>query len=467
MKNYLKNRFLEFSLNEKLFDEGDKVLVTVSGGVDSVVLLHLLHAWRKRFKIELGVGHLHHHLRDEEADADQEFVRELARKLALSYHNLQHSVKEFAQKHKLSVEEAGHILREKLFEQLASREGYQKIATGHQLDDQAETVLMRILSGTGLQGLVGIRLKKDKWVRPLLFAKRCEIEEYAVSANLEYRFDSTNENLSILRNKIRHQLLPLLQQDYNPNVSKHLNQFSQILKEWDSYIQKAVEEVCESKVNKLSQNKIVVELSTFKLYFSWILCRLIEVILSYLTDDRVKISYNQYNSFIRWINQVHTGGRFQWQENIFSIKRKNHVLFFTEHYVEPDEHQIRVFEDKEYLIQEKSVCIKLTRVKCEEVQFSANRDVEYIDGAGLEFPLLIRNWRPGDRFIPFSGQHSKLVSDYLTDCKIALPGRKQVRVLVNKDEIVALLGIQISNDYRVHENSKSIYCIKITKYCNE
>jgi len=342
MKNYLKNRFLEFSLNEELFDKGDKVLVTVSGGVDSVVLLHLLHTWRKRFKIELGVVHLHHHLRGEEADADQEFVRELARKLALPYHNLQHSVKEYAQKHKFSVEEAGHILREKLFEQLATREGYQKIATGHQLDDQAETVLMRILSGTGLQGLVGIRLKKDMWVRPLLFATRREIEEYAIDANLEYRFDSTNENISILRNKIRYQLLPLLQQDYNPNVAKHLNQFSQILKEWDSYIQKAVEEVCESKVNKLSQNKIVVELPTFKLYFSWILSRLIEVILSYLTEDRVKISYNRYISFIRWINQGHTGGRFQWQENIFSIKRNNHVLFFTEHRIEPDEHQIKV-----------------------------------------------------------------------------------------------------------------------------
>jgi len=218
MKKDLKHKFYNYVRRNELLNSGNRLLLAVSGGMDSMVLLDLFHQWQARLKILLGAVHLNHGIRQETARRDQELVKGICEKVEIPLHILKADVPAHARENGLSLEEAGHKLRKILFEELACQEGYDRIATAHHQDDQAETILSRIISGTGLQGLAGIRLRKNLWIRPLLCATRQEIEQYAIQQNIQYTEDETNKDLNIPRNRIRHDLLPYLQRNYNDNV---------------------------------------------------------------------------------------------------------------------------------------------------------------------------------------------------------------------------------------------------------
>jgi len=463
MKSQLKNRFLEFILKKQLFQTGDKVLVAVSGGVDSMVLLHLLCRCRKRLKIELGVIHLHHELRAGAADADQELVKTTVERYHLPFFSLRRSVRSFAREKKVSLEEAGHLLREMLFTEVTKEQGYQKIATAHHLDDQAETVLMRLLLGSGLSGLAGIRLRKTIWVRPLLFASRKEIEEYALQQQISFREDQTNKDIAILRNKIRHQLLPLLIKEYNPRTAQQLTQLASIFEEWEHYIQPQVQIAIQQYVKSESENKFEVGIDFFKQYFSWVKIPLIENILHQLGQAEVRMNFQQFSDFSNWVEKGRTSSRFQWSPEIISVKHKISIDFISLSPEADRQQELKINSGEKYLIPGSGYQILITLVSAEDVKFSPGKNEEYIAGDRLEFPLLVRSWRAGDRFIPLGLPQPKLVSDYLTNLKIAYPEREKVKVLLNGREIVALLGVQISNRYRIQAHTRYIYRLKMIK----
>ena len=460
MKRNLKHRFLEFVLRHRLFLPGEKVLIALSGGVDSMVLLQLLYNWRRRLNIELGVVHLQHGIRGADAEADLQFVEEVSRERDLPFFPLRESVPTFAARHKRSLEEAGHLLREKLFQQVADEHNYHKIATAHHLDDQAETVLMRLVSGSGLQGLAGIRLQRGKWVRPLLFATRRDIEQFARQENIPSRVDRSNRDLTILRNKIRHQLLPLLRSEYNAEISSHLGRLSFILQEWDFYLENELENARRKGVIQEFKNKISVDIESFKLYFSWIKIRLVEHILNLLASQPIKINYSQYSDFMHWLESGRMGSVFEWNKRIRSVKRPGRVLFFLEQ--QRVEQPVEIFPEKAYQSPAGNIQLRLTPVTPEEVRFSKDTAEEFISGDRLTFPLIWRPWQASDRFIPLGSRYRVLVSDYLTDRKIGKPEKDAVTVLLNKEDIVAVVGVQISEKYRVQKNSKKIYCLTIS-----
>jgi tRNA(Ile)-lysidine synthase len=463
MKGQLKNRFLEFILQKQLFNSGDKVLIAVSGGVDSLVLLDLLFRCRKRLKLELGIVHLHHELRPGAADADQELVRTTATRYHLPFYSLRQSVRTFAREKKVSLEEAGHILRETLFTKLAKKQGYQKIATAHHLDDQAETVLMRLLLGSGLSGLAGIRTRKTIWVRPLLFASRKEIEEYALQQEISFREDETNKDIAILRNKIRHQLLPLLAEEYNPRTAQQLTQLASIFEEWEHYIQPQVQRAVRQHVKSDSENKFKVGIDFFKQYFSWVKIPLIENIMQQLGQTKVRMNFQQFSDFSSWVEKGRTGSRFQWSPGIVSVKHRTRIDFISLSPQTGHQKELKIEAGEKYPIPDNGYQLLITPVTVEEVKYSPGKNEEYIAGEHLEFPLLLRSWQAGDRFIPLGLQQSKLVSDYLTNLKIAYPEKRKVRILLNGQDIVALLGIQISNRYRIKSHTKKIFRLKIIK----
>ncbi|MEJ2050244.1 MAG: tRNA lysidine(34) synthetase TilS, partial [Calditrichota bacterium] len=296
------------------------MLATVSGGVDSMVMIYLLLECRQALKIDLGVVHLNHKIRGMAAEKDQQLVREICEGYKLPYFSLTEDVVKYAHKNKMSVEEAGHIIRKKKFEEIAQVNGYTKIASGHHLDDQAETVLMRLIKGTGLNGLSAIRLKSGKWVRPLLFASRDEILEYAKINNIFYNEDLSNQDQKILRNRIRFQLLPLLKNDYNRQITTHLSQLASVMEEWDDYLNSEVVKAEKDFVKQIAQNKFEVGLSLFKFYFSWIIIKVIENLVERVSGEYLPLTYSKYSDFIDWAQSGHVGGKFLFSLDVAAYK---------------------------------------------------------------------------------------------------------------------------------------------------
>jgi len=461
MQTTLKNRFLQFVLKKELFTPQTRVLVAVSGGVDSMVLLHLLHTWRQRLQVELAAVHLHHHLRGAEADADAALVEHYCTKLNIPFHLLEADVSAIAREEGWSLEEAGHRVRDKLFTDLAEREGYHLVATGHHRDDQAETVLERLIQGTGLRGLAGIRLRRGRWVRPLLFAHRSEIEQYARFHAIPFREDASNQELRFRRNKIRHHLLPLLREEYNPAAPTHLAELAETLQEWDVYLRQEVEKAWKQCVISAGKNEIALDIKTYSGYFSWIKIALLEEVFRRGFSRDEIIRRKQWDAFEWWMKRGHEGSQYRWDDHVWVQRRGATLLFYTPH-PQREHTEMAVFPGIPYHLPESNIQLSISEVKREAVRFTGERNVEYLCGDRLRFPLKLRRWQPGDRFVPLGASYSVLVSDYLTDRGIRQPQKSQVMVLLNDDEIVAIPGIQMDERYKITEPCKKIFRLTIS-----
>lgn len=214
----------------------DIVLVAVSGGSDSVSLVLSLLALKDKYRIKIGIAHLNHMLRGKESLRDEVFVEKFAQKLALPFFCRQVDVKAHAKKHGLSIEEAGRELRYDFFQHLAYQHGYTKIATGHNKEDNAELVLINLLRGAGPKGLSGIPPIRDGiYIRPMIRISKKEILDFLKSRNQQFMFDSSNEDMAYLRNRVRYKLLPYLQSEFNPEIIDALDRVSNILKIEEDY----------------------------------------------------------------------------------------------------------------------------------------------------------------------------------------------------------------------------------------
>ncbi|MGZ7090592.1 MAG: tRNA lysidine(34) synthetase TilS, partial [Candidatus Angelobacter sp.] len=230
-------KVLKHIREQQLLKPGERVAAACSGGADSVALLHILAELRETLGLVLSVAHFHHRIRGAEADMDQQFVEELAARLQLGFHSGSGNVPEHAAESKISIETAARELRHHWFADLIKQGKADKIATAHTLDDQAETVLMRILRGTGARGLAGIApaQKAKHLVRPLLTTSRSEVEAYLKAKGQCWREDSSNLDLGHTRNRIRHTLLPLLERDFNPSIRQTLADLAELAHAEDEY----------------------------------------------------------------------------------------------------------------------------------------------------------------------------------------------------------------------------------------
>ena len=239
MEKYFIENIVKTIFDYNMIDQKDKILAAVSGGPDSVALVLSLLALKERYTIKIGIIHLNHRLRGKESLRDEAFVKNLADTLALPFHKRQKDVKAYAEKHRLSIEEAGREVRYDFFQQIAESHGYTKIALGHTKDDNAELVLMNLLRGAGPKGLSGIPPIRDgRYIRPLIRVSKAKILAFLKLKKQAYVFDSSNKDMKYLRNNIRYKLIPHLQSEYNPEIIDALDRLSNILKQeedfWDA-----------------------------------------------------------------------------------------------------------------------------------------------------------------------------------------------------------------------------------------
>ena len=310
-----------------LINNGDKIVVAVSGGPDSMCLLNVLKNIREKFNLELFVAHINHMIR-EEAKEDENYVKKYCKENGLNFYSRSIDVEKIANTSKIGTEEAGRKVRYEYFEEILKETKSNKIAIAHNKNDKIETIIMNMLRGSGIAGLKGIEpIKNDKYIRPLIECERFEIEEYCRQNNIEPRIDRTNFENVYTRNKIRNIVIPYIKQEFNPNIIQTMDRLSDLVKEEDEYLEKVVETKYKEYVQQESNTQIVMDLKGFNKEEKVIKSRLLLYTISRLFGTTKGIEKIHIEDIIK-LCEKNVGNKYLMpNKNIKILVNKNQIFF--------------------------------------------------------------------------------------------------------------------------------------------
>ena len=442
------DQFQAYINRYNLLTEGDKVILALSGGIDSMVLADLL----LKAKVEFVAAHCNFHLRGHESDGDDWFVRKFAENHGIQCFVKHFETEEYAAKYGISIEMAARDLRYAWFEQLRQQLGYDKIAVAHHADDQAETFFINLLRGAGLNGLKGMKPQNGVIIRPLLWASREQIRQYAVENHIVWREDHTNVESVYLRNRIRNQLLPVfdeLQPKARQGLYKSLEHLSAENELYRSLLKEKLAQIVEreGEIQRLPYSTIIkakvpepVEgpTSSFQLLFEWLRQFGFNTDQCHFIYDAIGTGIgNQYCSPTHCV----VIGRDDLQ--LSEIKEKT-----------DDEIQIQIGEE-EIL---SPIHLRFSKLeKTADFIINKSSDVAQLDFDKLRFPLALRHWRHGDRFCPLGMKGSKLLSDFFVDQKFSEFQKQNVWLLVSADgDILWVVGYRIDDRFKIVDDTKAV-----------
>jgi tRNA(Ile)-lysidine synthase len=443
--------------------QGDGVVVAVSGGPDSVCLLDILHELRDELGIQLVVAHFDHGLRSEEDDDETRFVESMARSLDLRFETKKAGgrVSEGA----ASLEEWARNARYEFFEEVKERTSAQKIALGHNLNDQAETVLMRLLRGSGPTGLSGIPpLRDEKIIRPLIELSRGEIESYLGQKGLSFVTDSSNLETRHARNRIRLELLPLLR-DYQPQIVELLGQTAEIMRADEKYLEERAEEWVKEVAITRANGQVRIPLSLLTKLPEALRNRVIRCVLKTTGGSLRRVSMRH----IEAINSVAAGKKPQALVNLphrVIARRVYDTLVFTA----PEE---TGYDDFCYFLD----CPAMfhldalgSTVSLKELENAALPDMgkspwtAFLNADRITYPLMIRNFRPGDRFVPFGMSGHKKLKDFFMDLKISSEARARIPILLQRNMPIWVCGLRIDDRFKVTPDAKKVLRVTFKRW---
>jgi tRNA(Ile)-lysidine synthase len=428
--------FAEYIHQNALFAPGHKILLAVSGGKDSVLMVHFF----KQAGFNFGIAHCNFGLRGAESQRDEHFVRTLAAVMDIPLYVTHFETKTYAANHKISTQMAARDLRYRWFEELRTREQYDFIAVAHHQDDAIETVLLNLVRGTGIAGLHGILSKRDFLIRPLLFLSRKEIDGLVNSNSIEYVEDSSNLSANYARNKLRLEVIPRLK-EINPNLEEtfahNIERFS------------ATEIVLQQRITQLREeifvegfNGIYIPIQKISALHPQHLL-LSELVKPFGFTDMV-------SSEILASLDKQSGTSFYSPTHRITIDRENLIITATG---EEHNHQMIHRSDKSIWLRKQLIEMTYT----EQIVFENNVHKAFVDLDKLIFPLILRSWQEGDRFMPLGMRNYKKLSDFFIDQKVPLPEKENVPVLVNGNgEIVWLAGMRQDNRYKLTATTKKV-----------
>jgi tRNA(Ile)-lysidine synthase len=459
----------------KMIQPNDAVLVCVSGGPDSVALLHALHWLSSRYSLHLGIAHVNHQLRGRESDADARFVQTLAEKMKLRFHRKPCDVREYARTNRLSLEDAGRQVRYDFFLQLAMGEPpYTKIATAHHMDDNAELVLMNLLRGSGKTGISGIRpIRENRIIRPLLHVSKQEILAFLSQYRLPYRLDRSNQDDTITRNRIRNRLIPALQSDYNPRIIEAVNRLAVIVQQEEEWITSIVDGEMNQLIVSGTDQSVWIDAAGLADKPLPLQRRVIRSIINKVKGNIHKITLRHVDDVLSLIARSVHGSELHLPDGILVRIEGGHVCFriqkriarpATEKSVKmPVAAYYHVLSSPDELpkavhIHEAGAWIQFTVPDRNELPepSPATMNTALMDLACLSFPLTIRNCMPGDRFTPLGMTGHQKISKFFINRKIPRGMRADCPVLISQDRIVWLCGHQIDDAVKITPATRRI-----------
>ena len=442
----LLERFERYIAEHKLATKESRILLTVSGGVDSMVMMHLF----VKAGYTVGVAHCNFCLRGTESEEDEQLVASESEKLGVAHYNRRFDTKGEMALTGESVQMAARRLRYTWFAELCADEGYDTIAVAHHADDSIETFFINLLRGTGLKGLTGINVLNGKVVRPLIFASRHEIKEYAKSNHIPYREDSSNRSTKYLRNKIRLGIVPRLR-EIVPHFTAIMSSNIDRLTETQRFINHAINKIARDAVENIGREEIIYPDRIdpgFPLNF----------VIYELMSQNYGFRGDVVDSLCEALKAGATGRRFYSKDWVAFVDRGRIVIS-------------RIEADDEC---EVAVNLAKTKVHCggyvlylEKLDVDAVEDlrvpehIALLDLDTLTEPLTLRKWREGDRFVPLGMTDEKKVSDFLIDNKVSMVEKQHQFVLTSGEEIVWLVGRRIDNRNKITSRTENV--LRITK----
>lgn len=438
------NTFTSFIKKNQLCDSNKIIMLAVSGGIDSVVMCDLFY----HSGYSCTILHCNFKLRGNESDGDETFVRSLADKYNYPIYVKHFETEEYAEENGISIQMAARDLRYNWFNEISDEHNIDIIATAHNMNDNTETFLINLSRGTGIQGLTGIPVKNGKYIRPLLFASRPDIIAYAES-KLQHREDSSNATTKYHRNKIRHQIIPILE-ELNPTFIQTMHDNMLRLSEsndiYKKHIQKTKNELFihdDKCINiDLEALKELSPRSTwmhelFSTYgFSSDQCRNIEKFLDAKTGKQfISTSHRLYKDRGKLL-------LYKAQENSFE----------------------RYYIDSAKSAASLPIPMDIEEISRDEIEgYSSSTNIAYLDFNKLSFPLIIRKWQHGDYFYPLGMEQMKKISDFFIDNKVPVPEKNRTWILTSGKHIVWIMGYRIDNRYKISDDTRKVLKIRIYK----
>jgi tRNA(Ile)-lysidine synthase len=453
-----------------MIQNGDSVLMGVSGGPDSVALFHILRALGPRYGLRLAIAHLNHCLRANESDRDQAFVTALAKQFDVPIYVEKQDVHRFQKNHHLSVEEAGRQVRYRFYHRTAARYQYDKIALGHHADDNAELVLMSMLRGSGPLGLAGMpAVRPDNILRPLINLRRSAILEYLATCNLDYVMDSSNRDLRFLRNQIRNRLIPELQAEYNPKCVDSLNRLAAILSAEEEWLEDTIQPIFNKALVFEKPDRLGLGLAPLKQLPIAAQRRLIRKALFKVKGNLRRIAFSHIEAILGLIQQGPLDGMLDLPDGMCVWRDRGMLLISKAQPKSPgpaDQRSTSAGPDYIYqlpmageiLIKEAGLQIRFSDVSIKDISDwrQPDQQVAFLDRDKLSFPLVIRNFRPGDRFSPLGICGHQKLKKFFIDHKISRSERMKCPIVLSRDKIIWVAGHRLDNAVKIDSQTRRV-----------
>lgn len=459
----------------RLILPGERTSVAVSGGADSVCLLRVLLELREELGVVLSVAHFNHKIRGAEADADEEFVRNLARDFDLEFHSASADAPAYARNHRMSLETAARELRHDWFARLVGEGKCDKIATAHTQDDQAETVLMRVLRGAGTRGLAGISPwhRQKALIRPFLSATRREVEEYLAGLRQPWREDLSNQDLRHARNKIRHELLPLLKREYNPAIRQTLADLAEVAQADEEYWQTELTGLMARMVrsgkpsrsgrSNRRQTTLAVDLTPLQALPLALQRRLLRSIGE---QFGVALEFKHIQELLLIANHTSSSKALELPRGLVA-RRSHRELQITDEAEtnEAAEYCYRLRVPGEAAVAELGMTLRAEVLILRGDEDLSRYNSQLLNRAALAPELTIRNWRAGDRFFPAHARSPKKVKELLQSGRLGLemsPAlRKSWPVIESAGEIVWMRGYPVPEAFTAR-SGEAVWIVEVS-----
>lgn len=441
----MEQKFKKFIESNQLCLTTDRILLGVSGGIDSICMFHLF----RELNYAIAIAHCNFQLRGSESDLDEEFVQDLAEQFDIPFFSQKFDTVEVSERQGISIQMAARDLRYEWFEEIRDTYNYNYIGIAHNSDDVVETFLINLSRGSGIKGFSGIKPKTGKIIRPILFASRHEIERFIDENNYAYREDSSNQSTKYSRNLVRHEIIPLFEK-INPNFRSTVIENISKLKDTEEIYLKHITNIKETLIRE-KDGYLLIGLEKLSELNP------LETILFELIKP-FGFSAAQVKDIIKSFDSI--PGK-QFHSATHRIIRDREDLIIEEL---SSMHANNYYIDSQADIIENPIKLKITTTQIDDdFEIDKSRNIGYFDMDNIEFPLVLRKWEKGDYFMPLGMKNLKKLSDFFIDSKLSIAEKEKVWILESLNKIIWVMGYRIDERFKVNTTTKNLLIVEIVE----